>query len=101
MTDTTQRAVRSNSDQDTRTIDCQKAREGTRLMLEAVGEDPDRSGLQDTWHRRVHETQATHLCEAMRGVERATETTTRAVAGEVSEPVVQQFEQAIDRSSRQ
>lgn len=204
MTEMTHRTAQSNSDQDTPAIDWEKAREGTRLMLEAVGEDPDRSGLEDTWHRRVPETlatltagtrdsekptmrtfeapdagtvikteiplyslcehhllpyhgvahvayipddavvglsklpryvrwqsrrltmqealtqdiatglheeigangvivetRATHLCEAMRGVERATETTTRAVSGSVSEAVVRRFEQAIDRSSRQ
>jgi GTP cyclohydrolase I len=49
----------------------------------------------------VVELTATHLCEAMRGVERATETTTRTAAGEVPEAVVQQFERAVDRSARQ
>jgi GTP cyclohydrolase I len=185
-------------------IDWQKAQEGTRLLLEAVGADPEQSGLRETWERRVPQTfdtltegtreaakpslrtfatedpspviktdiplyslcehhllpyhgvahvayvpdgavvglsklpryvrwqsrrltmqesltrdiatglheelwaagvvvelTATHLCEAMRGVERATETTTRTAAGEVPEAVVQQFERAVDRSARQ
>jgi GTP cyclohydrolase I len=180
-------------------IDTEKAREGVRLLLEAVGADPDREGLEATWQRRVPatfetltegdreaakprmetfpsedagvvvktgipvyslcehhllpyhgvahvaylpddrvvglsklpryvrwqsrrltmqealthdiaaglreevgavgvavEVTATHLCEAMRGVERATETTTRSVAGEVSDAAVQQFDRAVD-----
>jgi GTP cyclohydrolase I len=47
----------------------------------------------------VVEVTATHLCEAMRGIERATETTTRATAGEVSDDVVRQFERAIDKTT--
>jgi GTP cyclohydrolase I len=184
-------------------IDTEKAREGVRLLLEAVGVDPDREGLEATWQRRVPatfetltegdreaakprmetfpsgdtggvvktgipvyslcehhllpyngvahvayvpdervvglsklpryvrwqsrrltmqeglthdvaaglreeigatgvvvEVTATHLCEAMRGVERATETTTRSVAGKVSEATVQQFDRAIDNYHR-
>lgn len=42
------------------------------------------------------EVTATHLCEAMRGVETATETTTRATAGEPSDRDRQQFQHAID-----
>lgn len=34
-------------------IDYEKAQEGVRLLLEAVGEDPDRAGLTETWQRRV------------------------------------------------
>jgi GTP cyclohydrolase I len=34
-------------------IDWEKARRGTRLLLEAMGEDPDRPGLVETWERRV------------------------------------------------
>lgn len=37
----------------TEAFDEQKAREGARLMLEAVGRDPDEKGLRDTWSRRV------------------------------------------------
>src|SRR6056297_2127656 len=33
--------------------DWEKAQQGVRLLLEAVGEDPDREGLQETWERRV------------------------------------------------
>ena len=184
-------------------IDWEKAQEGTRLLLEAVGADPDQEHLQDTWQRRVPrafdtlteghrevakptmrafpsedtstvvktgipvyslcehhllpyhgtahvayipdgtvvglsklpryirwqsrrltmqesltrdiaeglrteigatgvivELTATHLCEAMRGVERATETTTRAVEGQVTDAVKRQFERAIDRNTK-
>lgn len=38
---------------------------------------------------------ATHLCEAMRGVETATETTTQATVGELTENEQQQFRSAI------
>lgn len=34
-------------------IDWEKAQQGTRLLLEAVGKDPDRGALVDTWKRRV------------------------------------------------
>jgi len=184
-------------------IDWEKAQKGTRLLLEAVGADPDQEHLQDTWQRRVPrafetlteghrevakptmrtfpsedssiviktgipvyslcehhllpyhgtahvayvpdgtvvglsklpryvrwqsrrltmqesltrdiasglrseigatgvivEFTATHLCEAMRGVERATETTTRAVEGEVTTTAKRQFERAIDRNTK-
>lgn len=40
-------------------IDHEKAQRGARLLLEAVGEDPDREELADTWQRRVPETFAT------------------------------------------
>ncbi|GAB3680458.1 GTP cyclohydrolase I FolE [Salinarchaeum chitinilyticum] len=36
-------------------IDLEKARQGTRLLLEAVGEDPDEAPLTETWERRVPE----------------------------------------------
>lgn len=36
-------------------FDEQKAQQGVRLLLEAVGRDPDETGLQETWHRRVPE----------------------------------------------
>ena len=41
------------------TIDWEKAERATRLLLEAVGEDPDRDGLLDTWQRRVPNAVAT------------------------------------------
>lgn len=34
-------------------IDREKAQRATRMLLEALGEDPDRSGLKETWERRV------------------------------------------------
>lgn len=40
-------------------IDYEKAREGTRLLLEAVGEDPGAEHLEETWQRRVPEMLAT------------------------------------------
>jgi GTP cyclohydrolase I len=182
-------------------IDWKKAQKGTRLLLQAVGADPDAGHLQETWRRRVPksveslssglreaekptmrtfeteceelvvktqiplyslcehhllpftgvahvaycpdkqvvglsklsryvcwqacqptmqerlardiatglqgeigatgvvvEITATHLCEAMRGVETATETTTRATAGEVMPDDHRQFDRAVDRA---
>lgn len=49
----------------------------------------------------VVEITATHLCEAMRGVERETETTTRSIAGNVTDDAVLQFDRAVDRSTQQ
>lgn len=40
-------------DSDTAEIDQEKAQRGARLLLEALGEDPERDGLTDTWQRRV------------------------------------------------
>jgi GTP cyclohydrolase I len=40
---------------DVSSFDEGKAQQGARLLLEAVGRDPDEKGLQDTWHRRVPE----------------------------------------------
>lgn len=34
-------------------IDWEKAQEGTRLLLEAIGEDPEADGIEATWQRRV------------------------------------------------
>lgn len=185
-------------------IDWQKAQKGTRLILEAMGVDPDSNQVQDTWQRRTPETLhtlseglrtsekptmrtfpaesgdlvvktgiplysicehhllpfhgvahvayrpdenvvglsklpryvrwqarqptmqerltrdiatglndeidaegvlvelvATHMCEAMRGIETATETTTRGTAGTVSDGDHQQFERAIDQTRTQ
>ncbi|WP_302079976.1 GTP cyclohydrolase I [Salinibaculum rarum] len=44
---------RTGSEKD---IDYEKAQRGVRLLLEAVGEDPERDGLTETWQRRVPET---------------------------------------------
>ena len=43
------------TDPERRDVDWEQAREATRLLLDAVGEDPDREGLRDTWQRRVPE----------------------------------------------
>jgi len=51
------------------TIDWQKAQRGARLLLEAVGEDPERSGLTETWQRRVPALLET-LTEGMRDAEK-------------------------------
>lgn len=34
-------------------IDWEKAQRATRMLLEALGENPDREALEDTWRRRV------------------------------------------------
>ncbi|AGN01161.1 GTP cyclohydrolase I [Salinarchaeum sp. Harcht-Bsk1] len=34
-------------------IDLEKARRGTRLLLEAIGEEPEKAPLAETWDRRV------------------------------------------------
>lgn len=44
---------------DHESIDREKAQRATRLLLEALGEDPDRPGLEDTWERRVPDAFAT------------------------------------------
>ena len=36
-------------------IDWEQAQRATRLLLDAVGEDPNRTGLEETWKRRVPE----------------------------------------------
>jgi GTP cyclohydrolase I len=40
-------------------IDRAKAQRGVRLLLEAVGENPERDGIVDTWQRRVPDVFAT------------------------------------------
>lgn len=47
------------SDQQDSQFDREKAQNGARLLLEAIGEDPDRDGLVDTWSRRVPDALAT------------------------------------------
>jgi GTP cyclohydrolase I len=47
-------------------IDYEKAQRGARLLLEAVGEDPDSEALAETWQRRVPDAFAT-LTEGQRG----------------------------------
>lgn len=46
-------------------IDQEKAQRGVRLLLEAVGEDPDSDALAETWQRRVPDAFAT-LTEGQR-----------------------------------
>lgn len=50
-------------------IDYDKAREGVRLLLQAVGEDPDNDALVETWQRRVPEAFET-LTEGKRAKEK-------------------------------
>jgi len=52
-------------------IDREKARRGARLLLEAIGEDPDRATLAETRERRLPETLAT-LSEGYRATEKPT-----------------------------
>lgn len=52
-------------------IDREKARRGARLLLEAIGEDPDRATLAETRERRLPETLET-LSEGYREAEKPT-----------------------------
>jgi GTP cyclohydrolase I len=52
-------------------IDYQKAQRGVRLLLEAVGEDPDSAALAETWQRRVPDAFET-LTEGQREVQKPT-----------------------------
>lgn len=65
-------------------FDRQKAEEGVRLLLEAIGEDPDREKLVETWHRRVPATLET-LSE---GYREESKPTMRTFATESDELVV-------------
>lgn len=42
-----------DADTESSSVDWEKAQRATRMLLEAVGENPDRAGLKDTWERRV------------------------------------------------
>jgi GTP cyclohydrolase I len=55
MSDETLTDDRSQTDGRTavETVDMEKARRGTRLLLEVVGENPDGDALAETWKRRV------------------------------------------------
>lgn len=46
-------------------FDEQKAREGTKLLLKAIGQNPDEEGISETWDRRVPSMLKT-LTEGMR-----------------------------------
>ncbi len=50
-------------------FDEQKAQQGARLLLEAVGRNPEETGVYDTWHRRVPAMLET-LTEGMRPEEK-------------------------------
>lgn len=52
-------------------IDREKSQQGVKLLLEAVGKDPDEAGVRETWHRRVPEMFET-LTEGMRTAEKPT-----------------------------
>lgn len=58
MTSEDSQLAKRNGDADDR-IDREKAQRGVRLLLEAVGENPERDGIVDTWQRRVPEAFAT------------------------------------------
>lgn len=58
MTNEHSQLAERNGDDDDR-FDREKAQHGVRLLLEAVGENPERDGIVDTWQRRVPETFAT------------------------------------------
>ena len=69
-------------------MDTRKIEEGVRLILEGVGEDPDREGLRETPARvaRMYGVavvmEAEHLCMSMRGVKKpGSRTVTSAVRG--------------------
>lgn len=51
MTDQTHHT--NGAEGDSKNINYEKAQRATRMLLEALGEDPDRGGLQDTWQRRM------------------------------------------------
>lgn len=63
-------------------INWEKAREGTRLLLESIGEDPKRKDLLDTWQRRVPNALAT-LSEGRRQAAKPTMRTFEANADEL------------------
>lgn len=50
-------------------IDWSKAQDGVRMLLEAIGEDPDEAPLDETWRRRVPATFET-LSEGTRDTEK-------------------------------
>lgn len=50
---TNQQYHTNGTDGEESSIDYEKAQRATRMLLEALGEDPDRNGLEDTWQRRM------------------------------------------------
>lgn len=61
----------AGAEQNATGIDREKARRATRLLLEAVGENPEDDALAETWQRRVPETIET-LTEGTREGEKPT-----------------------------
>lgn len=70
MTSNHSQLTQQNGDVD-KQINWEKAQRSIRLLLEAVGEDPTREGLTDTWQRRVPEAFAT-LTEGKRDAAKPT-----------------------------
>lgn len=68
--------------QEDHAIDWEKAQQGTRLLLEAIGEDPERKDLLDTWQRRVPDALAT-LSEGRRETTKPTMRTFETDANEL------------------
>lgn len=50
---TSQQYHENGRDGKSSSIDYEKAQRATRLLLEALGEDPERVGLKETWQRRI------------------------------------------------
>jgi GTP cyclohydrolase I len=50
---TNQQYHTNGTNAESNSIDWEKAQQATRMLLEALGEDPTRDGLTDTWKRRV------------------------------------------------
>jgi len=69
-------------EEDDAPIDREKAQQGVRILLEAMGEDPERSGLIETWKRRVPDVLET-FSEGERIAERPTMRTFDATSNEL------------------
>lgn len=81
MTSTHSKLATEDAESDT---DHEKAQRGVRLLLEAVGEDPDSDALAETWQRRVPDAFAT-LTEGQR---EAAKPTMRTFDAETTDLVV-------------
>ena len=46
-----EKAAQESAEESRTTVDLEKIARGVRLILEGIGEDPDRSGLKDTPQR--------------------------------------------------
>jgi GTP cyclohydrolase I len=69
-------------DGESSSIDYEKAQRATRMLLEALGEDPDRDGLTETWQRRMPAAFET-LTEGQREAEKPTLRTFDAETGDL------------------